>query len=106
MLEIRETAKLADLSGDEVSAIQREAARGNPAALFIIGVAYCRGDCFARDREKGMRLLEIAASAGHRPAVLELSLIEAGASHWTPKTRNPAHRTLRSGVSREEILGS
>lgn len=106
MPETRQKAKLADMGADEVYAIQREAARGNPAAIFIIGMAHCRGDRLALDREKGKRLIEIAASGGHGPAILELGLMEARARARTAETRDGSRQTRRSGLARIGILRS
>jgi TPR repeat protein len=66
---------LTDLQPDEIQAIQDEAASGNPAALYIIGMGYCRADGLPCDYSKGVAMLQQSALLGYQPAIRELELL-------------------------------
>ena len=62
-------AQLAELDGNELRAVEEEAARGNPAALYILGIAYCRADGRNANRARGIELLRRSAALGYAPAL-------------------------------------
>ena len=76
--------RLADLDAAEVRAIQEEAARANPAALYILGISYCRADGPRADRAHGMDLLRRAAALGYAPALRAIAAPQSLAADAVP----------------------
>lgn len=89
--------RLADLDAAEIGAIQDEAARGNPAALYILGISYCRAGGQRADCARGMDLLRRAAALGYVPALRAIAAPQSLGTEAVPAAADviPFPRTGR-----------